>query len=1220
MPTRLFAAQFENLDPIREFAGEVARQAGMEAKDIYNLQLAVDEACSNIIEHAYEGIPDGQIEVNLLVSRAAFKVILHDQGKRFDPDSIAEPDVEAALEDRAIGGLGLFFMRKLMDEVHFEWHPGRGNTLIMVKWRRRAPQPARPSKPGYPDIFNLGEQILAAPTLGAQRDLILETAGRLVPGELILWLNPAYFHLPDWVERVFLPGPPEVLMELAYAQGRTLRRQVEGVVSVAIPLRHEETGLGVLFFRRGNGERFSRRESNFMQGLARVASIALLAWHRLNVERWRIGQLGLVRTVSAQIANEADIDELAHRVTRLIQKTFKYYYVGIFTLEAGQQVLTFRSSSGGATRRKGRIKVVAFDVAMGQGLVGEAAQNGQEILANDVRQEPRYRELDVLPETRSEAVIPLKIDERVVGVLDVQSDALDAFHPYDLLVLRALAGSVAVAVEGANLYGSLRRQANQLRVVGEVSKQITSILNLRELMQEVAELITSRFGFPYVHLFTVHHNRRQIHYEAGSGARSEALEGYMIDLDEPEGVLPWVARTGLTLLANNVEAEPHYRPSPLPPANTRSELTVPLTFNGQVIGLLDVQSDQLNAFNEQDRLIFETLGDSIAAAIRNADLYRSEQWRRQVADSLREVAVLLSANASLDQVLDAILTELERNLPSDVSAVWLLDEENLYCAAVHGARAADLERARDQFAEANTMLAAALLSRQPFIRRRTDLKGPSALAAGFDSDHSAIAVPLRIGDQSVGILTLAHHTPGRYGHEARAMTTTFASYAAVAIENARLFDSAQEQAYASAALLQVAQAVVSLSDLEDILSTIVRIMPILVGVERTAIYLWDAQTAQLRPSQSYGLPESAWSSVWRPLLWNEFPLLTAACETGQMALCAEAHRGPESWLQIQPSLPSEVDELIHSEERLLIALPLMVKGELFGVLLVEEAMGGRRFRARRLEILHGIAQQVALSIQNDLFQHEMVARERLETEVQLARQIQQTFIPEKLPTPPNWDLAARWRTARQVGGDFYDVFELPDGKLGLFIADVADKGVPAAMFMALTRTLMRAAVLITDSPAGALRQVNELLYPDAQQGMFVTAVYGVLDPATGRFTYANAGHNPPLLVRLAEPEQIERLTRTGVALGVDLGLARSERSLELAHGDVLLFYTDGITEAFSGSEEIFGEERLQALLTAQPPAASAAEILSAVDEAVVHFIGAAPVADDITLIVIKRAA
>jgi len=1221
MPTKHFPAQFEVLEAIREFVAEAARQACMDEKDVYNVQLAADEAASNIIEHAYAGIPDGQIEISTLINPESLVISMRDQGKRFDPSEVADPDLEAALEDRAAGGLGLFFMRKLMDEVRFEWRPETGNLLTMVKCCPGARKPVKKAKPGYEDLFDLGGRILSATTFAAQRDLILETAASHLDGEVGLWLNEAAFRLPDWVESLFPPEAPTEFIRQAHAAGKTVQKQMEETAWVAIPFRHEEVGLGVLHVHRLARGKFTRRELRFLEGLTRTASIALIAWHRVNVERWRLGQLGLVRTVSTQIANEPDIDALARKVTRLIQSTFKYYYVGIFTVEPGQTALTFRSSAGGATRRKGRVKELVFSVEIGEGLVGQAAFSGEEILVNNVRADPRFRPLDGLPETKSELVLPLKLEERVVGVLDVQSDALNAFHPYDLVVLRALANNVAVAVEGANLYGDLQRQANQLRVVGEVSKQITSILNLRDLMQEVAELITTRFNFPYVHLFTVHPTRRQIHYEAGSGARSAALEGYILNLDDEEGIIAWVAQHGETLLSNNVDQDPRYVPSPLPPANTRSELCVPLIFNGQVNGILDVQSDQLKAFTEQDRLIIEMLGDSIAAAVRNADLYRSEQWRRQAGDSLREVAVLLSASASLDQVLEAVLTELERNLPSDITAIWLLDEEDIYCGAVHGARAADLELARQNSPEATGMLTTALLSRQSYIRKPTDPAGPSAYAAGFDANHSGIAVPLRIGDQSVGVLTLAHHTPGRYGHEAQAMTTTFASYAAVAIENARLFDSAQEQAYASAALLQVAQAVVSLSEIDEILSTIVRILPILVGVERSAIYAWDSAANLLRPTQEYGLPNELRELLWRSFEPGEFPMLGEALQQGQMVMCQDAHLGPENWLTICPCSAEELEAVTNSDDRLLVALPLMLKGETFGVLLVEETIGGRRFRNRRLEILNGVAQQIALAIQNDLFQKEMVSRENLETEVQLARQIQETFIPKQLTPPQGWDLAARWRTALQMGGDFYDVIPLPDGRLGLFIADVADKGIPAALFMALTRTLVRAAVLQTDSPAQALAQVNDLLYPDCEQGMFVTAVYGALDPQSGWFTYANAGHNPPILVRAAQRKKteptLELLTRTGIALGAVERAEMTERSLHLAPGDQLLFYTDGVTEAFSAEGEAFGEERLQAILRASK-VETAQQLLDEIDGAVSGFVGDYPVSDDVTLIVLKR--
>ena len=347
----------------------------------------------------------------------------------------------------------------------------------------------------------------------------------------------------------------------------------------------------------------------------------------------------------------------------------------------------------------------------------------------------------------------------------------------------------------------------------------------------------------------------------------------------------------------------------------------------------------------------------------------------------------------------------------------------------------------------------------------------------------------------------------------------------------------------------------------------------------------------------------------------------------------EAYLGPENWLNARPCSDEELEAITYGDDRLLVAMPLMVKGETFGVLLVEETVGARRFRSRRLEILNGVAQQVALAIQNDLFQKETVTRERLETEVQLARQIQEAFIPKTLPVPPGWELAARWRTARQVGGDFYDIFELPKNRIGLFIADVADKGIPAALFMALTRTLMRAAVLQTNSPAEALRQVNDLLYPDCEQGMFVTAVYAVLDTVSGRLVYANAGHNPPLSIhhnpasrkgkrKGTSQEQpglrLQRLTRTGIALGVIEHAEITERSIDLLPGEVLILYTDGVTEAFSPDGQIYSEERLMQVLV-ESKAASAVQVLDEIDAAVTAFIADAPIADDLTMVAVRRA-
>jgi sigma-B regulation protein RsbU (phosphoserine phosphatase) len=1211
-----FLARYTSLDDIRTYVAKAARNAELNDKAVYAVQLAVDEACTNIIDHAYGGESDAEIKLSCEITEEALKITIQDNGKPFDVNSVAPPDLDVPLSERHVGGLGIYLINNLMDSLEHQTIGKTGNILVLTK--RREPINSTLRSPDWLRLTNFGEELPDTRSLAAQRDRIVQMVAGLIECKVDIWLNESLFRLPDWEDPWTFPEtPPTNAMAQAIDRSGLVKIQNLDEVILALPLKDRGFVLGAIQASRNKEQPFSQEELEVLEGIASVSALILVSAHRVAVEHWRIGQLNLVREVSTQIANVLDIDKLAKRVTELIQQTFHYYYVAVFTVDEGNEVLHFRSSTG-APQNGVEKDVPALEIKLGEGLIGSVAQSGEEVVCADVQSEPRFRFIAALPETKSEIVLPLKIEERTLGVLNIQSDRLNAFHRNDLLVLHALADNVAVAIEGARIYDILLHRAEHLDVIAEVSKKATWSLNLAKLMEDVAALLTERFGYPHVHLFSVHHNRRRISYEAGSGKHKEALAGYFLDLDDPHGLVPWVARNKESVLANDVSKEPRYRPSSLPPENTKSEIVVPLVFNNEIKGILDVQSDRLDTFSQDDLLLFEALGDNIAVAIHNADLYRSERWRRQVADSLREVAGLLSDNTNLEQVLDAILTELKRSLPSDVAALWLLHEEgDLYLAAAHGLGHDALKEARDYSADASISLARALLSKEPVIRKPDDVMEPSGLAGGFEQNYSSIAAPLHIGDQPVGVLTLSHKTPGRYGHEAQAITSTFASYAAVAIENTRLYDSVQEQAYASAALLQVTQAVASKGNLHEILEAIIRVMPILVGVDRCALYLWNENTKEYTSFEEYGLSDEDKFLVWQDVYeQGEFPLLDGVRETKQMMLrLYGAGSRPISWLDISPPWDDGIDEFLDSDYDLLMATPLKIKDDFFGILLAEEAPGGRRFRARRLEIVTGIAQQAALSIQNDLLQEEMITRERLEHEVQVAREIQKTFIPELLPKDPDWEIAGRWQTARQVGGDFYDVIELSDRRLGLFIADVADKGIPAALFMSLTRTLVRAAVKDTERPADVLRSVNDLLIPDTQQGMFVTAVYGVLSLETGEFTYANAGHNPPLWLGKGDGK-VTRLTRTGMALGVLEGIEIEARTISLAKNDTLFLYTDGLTEAFSPSGDLFGEERLKFAL--QTDRETLNERLDEIESQLKKFMSTLPPADDLTMLAVHR--
>ena len=249
------------------------------------------------------------------------------------------------------------------------------------------------------------------------------------------------------------------------------------------------------------------------------------------------------------------------------------------------------------------------------------------------------------------------------------------------------------------------------------------------------------------------------------------------------------------------------------------------------------------------------------------------------------------------------------------------------------------------------------------------------------------------------------------------------------------------------------------------------------------------------------------------------------------------------------------------------------------------------------------------------------ARDRLvalKRELDVAQQVQMSALPKDLPRSETHEVQALMTPAREVGGDFYDFFNLGDTLLGLVIADVSGKGIPAALFTMMTRTLLKGAARNFPSPARCLSEVNELLAEDNETCMFVTLFYGVLDLRDGSFRYCNGGHNPPRLVR--SDSRIEVLPSTeNLVLGVAPGHEYHNAEVRLAPGDALFLYTDGITEAQNSSEEEFGEERLDEKL-ASLGLATARDVVTAVVDAVHAFAGDAPQSDDITCIAMRLAA
>lgn len=300
--------------------------------------------------------------------------------------------------------------------------------------------------------------------------------------------------------------------------------------------------------------------------------------------------------------------------------------------------------------------------------------------------------------------------------------------------------------------------------------------------------------------------------------------------------------------------------------------------------------------------------------------------------------------------------------------------------------------------------------------------------------------------------------------------------------------------------------------------------------------------------------------------------------------------------------------------RAILCAPMMAQDRLVGVVYVDTSIRTGSFGESDLFLLSAVAGQAAVAIENARLYRVAVEKGRMERELQMTREIQESLLPRRMPQLPGYEVAVQWRSAREVAGDFYDMFPLDDGTMGFVIADVSDKGAPAALFMASARSLIRSHALSGYSPVETLSRTNDLIVADSSDGTFVTVYYSLF-AVGGRAIHVNGGHNPPLFYRNARA-QVSALPRGGRALGWFLNNPLKPVEYQLEPGDVIVYYTDGLTDAENEAGESFGEARL-AQAFRECACNSAAAILGYLVDQVDQFCGGVLPFDDLTLCVVR---
>ncbi len=604
-------------------------------------------------------------------------------------------------------------------------------------------------------------------------------------------------------------------------------------------------------------------------------------------------------------------------------------------------------------------------------------------------------------------------------------------------------------------------------------------------------------------------------------------------------------------------------------------------------------------------LVIALLLLAIVIAVLLLNLKRRSESRRELQTRLAELqalsnAVSAIASAKLDEEALCHLVYDQAARLVDVSNFQLgLFEDNQYLIKLRYGHGVQQPTAQFDLSGTGGIVGWVRDTRQPLIvhdfQTEVDRLPARPRYVSNNPPRSAVFVPMTTSEAVIGAIAIQSERVSAYTDTHLRILSIIANQAAAAIQNARALQRERTRATQMELVSEVSRSTASLFDLSTLLPKLIQAIQSTFDYYFVGIFLVD-EIAQIEC-----VAASAEGLVGKRRQMGVGLVGTAIAEGRQITV---GDTRVDTRFLFEPTMPDTLSEA---------ALPLKIGDRVIGALDLQSNRE-RAFSDDEARYLEVLAQQVAIAVEDARLYQASLERNQLEQELTFAREIQTSFLPKETPAVEGWSIAGGWQAARQVGGDFYDFIQIEPDDWGIVIADVADKGVPAALFMVMSRTLMRAVAISGRAPAKALMRVNHLIQSDSASDLFVTMLYARWEARTGRVTYSNAGHNPPLL---CTNDEVLVCRSRGMALGIVDQVVVDSHEIMLQAGDVLLLYTDGFTDALNSAYEEFGMARLQQALK-EASHLDAPGIVAALQKAVCDFAGSEPTFDDQTLVVIKR--
>jgi len=568
---------------------------------------------------------------------------------------------------------------------------------------------------------------------------------------------------------------------------------------------------------------------------------------------------------------------------------------------------------------------------------------------------------------------------------------------------------------------------------------------------------------------------------------------------------------------------------------------------------------------------------------------------RRLLSTLIEINNQITSILDLDELLNKIAELTNRIVPYEIFAIFLLDDEKqeLYLRFAIGHPPEVVRDLRIKIGDGVTGTAA--------MERTTvvvdDVRKYPRYIEAVKSARSELAVPLISQNRVVGVLDIESPEPGYFREEQVKLLNLLASQIAIAIENARVYESERRNRELLALLYDISLEMSSTLEVDELVRKIAAAVKQKIDYHTFSIFLLDEKQGLLRPKFVIRSNERENQKLVLPL------------GTGLIGTAAKMNTP----LRIGDVTLDPRYLNVHTETRSELVVPLASKGRVVGVVDLESTQPGY-FTEYHQRFLMTLASRIASSLVNaELYAQVAENESRLGREMKIAREIQRQLMPDEVPVIPPLQMAVLFKPVAQLGGDLYDWIAYDDGRLAIVIGDVAGKGAPAALYGALSSGVIRTRAGRKYPPGQMLELVNKTLYQRPIEGQYVAVTYAIYDPKTRTVTLSNSGLPYPLLVRAGQPTFLDV---GGIPLGLFPDSQYEETALELQPGDTLVFYSDGVVEMRNDNGDEFGLRRL-AETVRQNHDKTAEEIVKSVSAALADFIGRIRPSDDRTMVVVK---